>query len=459
MRRAALILSFVAAIVGFSVSVLAFYPGVMSFDSIVQYEQARSGVFRDWHPPAMAALWSVLNRVHDGPELMFLLQLTLLWGGLCGVAIGLVRSGRAWGAAFPLIGLAPFVFDLVGVIWKDVVLAASWIFAAGVLFAVRAKDERTPRWLVACLGLSLLYGALVRANSVFAIAPLALYLVGGRVFGRALAPQIIACVAAPLAILGATAIVSGPMLHAAREHPLHSLILFDLVGITRNGPDDVIPGQWSAADRARIAGCYQPDKWDHLGDGVCAGVVETLQHQHVWGGGELRTLWVKAALTHPIAYLRHRLAFTNEMLRWRGPFDDRSVFYDSERTTPAAWRHEHNGLFQAAKASAMALRHTPLFRAYFWLVLSACVCALAAFAVDSAAKRFAAALGASGFIYLVTFIPFGVAADFRYAYWTILATLATGAALTACTWPKGRFVSLAAGSAIALVLAIATSTY
>ncbi len=40
---------------------VAFYPGFMSHDSIVQFGMSKSLNFNDWHPPIMAWVWSVVG--------------------------------------------------------------------------------------------------------------------------------------------------------------------------------------------------------------------------------------------------------------------------------------------------------------------------------------------------------------------------------------------------------------
>jgi hypothetical protein len=47
------------------------------------------------------------------------------------------------------------------------------------------------------------------------------------------------------------------------------------------------------------------------------------------------------------------------------------------------------------------------------------------------AGAFAIAVAGSATIYVLTFLPFGVAADFRYGYWCVPACLVSAAALFA----------------------------
>ncbi|MFX6118535.1 hypothetical protein ABTE85_19965, partial [Acinetobacter baumannii] len=51
---------------GLLLTLAAFSPGIMTWDSIRQYDQALSGKFDDWHPPAMEGLWRVLVPIHQG---------------------------------------------------------------------------------------------------------------------------------------------------------------------------------------------------------------------------------------------------------------------------------------------------------------------------------------------------------------------------------------------------------
>src|SRR5580704_7913213 len=57
---------------GYAIFALYAYPGYMSWDAMTQLAQARRGIYSDDHPPAMAALWRVLELVINGPLPMLL---------------------------------------------------------------------------------------------------------------------------------------------------------------------------------------------------------------------------------------------------------------------------------------------------------------------------------------------------------------------------------------------------
>ena len=65
-----------------------------------------------------------------------------------------------------------------------------------------------------------------------------------------------------------------------------------------------------------------------------------------------------------------------------------------------------------------------LFRPGLWLVLADRGRGLCLAGEGDPAGAFAVAVTASAIVYVMTFFVVGVAADFRYAYWCVLATLA-----------------------------------
>jgi hypothetical protein len=59
------------------------------------------------------------------------------------------------------------------------------------------------------------------------------------------------------------------------------------------------------------------------------------------------------------------------------------------------------------------------------------------------AGAFAVSVTASGVVYVMTFFAVGVAADFRYAYWCVLATLAGAVAAVLARYEQRSVVQAA----------------
>ena len=73
-----------------------------------------------------------------------------------------------------------------------------------------------------------------------------------------------------------------------------------------------------------------------------------------------------------------------------------------------------------------ALLPTPVFRAGTWLLVCIAICAFGWRRRETTEGAFALGVCGSAVFYVMTYLPFGVASGYRYAYWAALAGL-TGA--------------------------------
>ena len=62
------------------VQLYAFHWGVITPDSVVQYEQALTGRYDDWHPPVTAWLWRQLLHFGPGGAPFLVTEIMLYWG-------------------------------------------------------------------------------------------------------------------------------------------------------------------------------------------------------------------------------------------------------------------------------------------------------------------------------------------------------------------------------------------
>ena len=90
--------------------------------------------------------------------------------------------------------------------------------------------------------------------------------------------------------------------------------MFDLGGITHFTGKNQFPVTWSAAEAALLTTkCYDPKYWDaYWTIEPCRFVMARLERKDdtLFGTPRLTEAWRQAVLTHPLAYLRHRAAFT-----------------------------------------------------------------------------------------------------------------------------------------------------
>src|SRR5215813_6360362 len=98
----------------FGLTLLVFYPGVMTYDAKFVYEDIAKHTLGDWQSPAMTVLWRLIDPIAPGSGSMFLLIASLYWLSFALLALALRRS--MWVAVcVPILALAPPAFAFVGI--------------------------------------------------------------------------------------------------------------------------------------------------------------------------------------------------------------------------------------------------------------------------------------------------------------------------------------------------------
>ena len=138
----------------------------------------------------------------------------------------------------------------------------------------------------------------------------------------------------------------------------------------------------------------------------------------------LSNAWLRAVTTHPIAYLQHRAAFMSTFL-----LGDNLTLWTLDVEDPRLYLYTDRPAFMRLRSIDDALKTTPIMRAGTWLLLDLVVLAFAWRRRETSEGAFAIGASGSAAIYVLTFFLVGVAPDFRYVYWTVLAVVASGAVM------------------------------
>ena len=423
-RRSALaILAMIAA--GFGLTLLVFYPGVMTYDARFVHEYIAKGIMEDWQSPVMILLWGIIDPIAPGAASMFLLTVTIYWLAITLLAFTLARRSLWLAAALVLLALSPPAFIFQGIIWRDVLFADVWLFAAVIAFAAanRGASLRLPAQALA-LGL-LAFGVLLRPNALIAAPILAAAILWPRQFSWKRA--ILGFVPIGLALFALVQVVYYGVLHATRQHPLHSIMVFDLGGISHFAKENQFPVTFTAPENALlINGCYQPTLWDiYWRLEPCEFVMKKLQgEKKIFGAPALTKAWIDAIVHHPIAYLEHRADFM-----WNFLGRENLTMWTADVYDPSKKVFPDRPAFNALVAVHDTLKATPLFRAGTWLLLCLAVWIIAWRRRGTPSGTFAIGVCGSAAVYVLTFFVVGVASDFRYAYWAVLAGIAGSLAL------------------------------
>lgn len=402
---------------GIAISLL-YWPGLVTYDGLRQYDQALSGQFDDWHPPMMEWIWRWLLPLWAGPAPMLTLQLTLYATGIAGLAVWALRRGRPW-LAMAVCGttLVPLQAALMGEMLKDCLMAGALTAAASCALVGLDQRRRSLRAIAAVL---IVFAATLRFNAFLAGVPLLLVVAGPRCWASWWRMGLTALVGT-MVLLGAMPLANR-LLGAEHSDVELSLVIFDLGGITHNTGVDVFPAMGRADAAAVIGTCYSPVKWDTYSwwvDPLCpinfADVRKAFHAQGISPYGYL----ARQIMAHPVAYAEHRLAHWNLATRFLvRDMVDRPVQRQSA-PNEVGFAVSNGAVLDRFDGFVMELSRGPLG----W---PCCTIALALgllLASGSLAQRLAIRmLAGSGLLYALGYAVFSVACELRYYLWTMIAT-------------------------------------
>jgi len=421
---------------GFMLCVVAFYPGYVSPDSIRQLAEGRAWSFTDWHPPLMAAVWGVVDRVIPGPFGMLLLHNAAFWGALAIFWRATYRRSLLVGLCLVGLGFTPTALALLSTVWKDVGLGASLLLACALLHTSRLTGSKLALLLSAPL---LLYGYGVRQNAATAILPLAVW--SCYVALRVLRPSKtkeggLAAAALPLALglayfllLTAAVFTITRALTGGRSSYIYQVVLLhDLAAVSKARGEPLLPEYLTRGANFSLEGAaasYQPDTSKTVFRAEAAGMRLTEEAGEM---AALRAKWLEVVPANKTVYLRHRweafkalTAFGREEVCF--PFLSNSRTLDGRDVN--SWR-----IHQLLRAVFWKLRNTFFFRGYWFLLASITLLCLSLAGRLRGHLETVFVMSLSGLLYEAGYYFYGTSCDFRFSWWTALASL-VGACLLA----------------------------
>lgn len=443
-----------AAAVGFGVTLAVFWPGYMSFDTAVQWWQARHGEYTNIHPPLMAMGWSLSEKLWPGPGPLFALFALLHWSALALLIQPL--AAPAWGRVLLIwiAGFWPPLFALLAHVWKDVAVMTLFGIAVALLALDLRRPQRHWRWLAL---LALLLGCSMRHNAATALLPLLIWMawetrvvIARRPFvssmGLGLAGSVLMVMLAQLP----------DRLPSVERFPAWPAIAaWDIAAVSIAQQRLLLPPSLMAPGGTlpRLAQHYTPAT--NVPTFTQGGVKTHFLVPYTDAEyRNLRATWLSLPWRYSMPYVEHRAAVAERLFRWRSDrlSDDLVLmpgvvaYRDNPRLSPRTDR-----LNASIQHALRKLVHTPLFSGWIYLLL-----ALAATIVgmrrSDARGRLAAATAASGLCYALPLLIAAGSAEFRYLSWLLVATVSSLLLLVPARPPQLRAIRDHVGSSSSTLL-------
>jgi hypothetical protein len=471
--RLRLLLIVTLSVAGLLVSLAVNYPGFMTYDSVEQLLDARAGAYTDWHPPLMAALWRLTDRVIPGPFGMLLLQSALIWSGTALVMRAWFsrRASIAWSLLPVAVVLFPPVFSISGGIVKDVLMWAAFVLALGLAGTMRPYSAQSPSRFGLHLAATLLalgLAVMLRYNAVFAAIPI-LTLCTARALGPPNRRRLM--IAAAFGFIGCAALVlAGARLSNAmaayHRQPWISVAIFDISGIISHLHDrqeqqalyDRIPVRIRAPGGLdRLLATYPSYYWEtpfaknpQQAAFACPISDDTPRLHHLSRfdtcfflnpeeSSAIGHLWLRTIARHPLLWLYHRAQVFRHVLSSNDTHVWEPIFMSQPRgpTLTAAdlsariyGKHvpRLNRAQRAINDFFQQLANSWLYRPWIYFLLGLAVLAFAVRRWDWA-YRDVILIAASGIAHDAGLFFLAPSADFRYSHFMIYASLLSAALL------------------------------
>jgi hypothetical protein len=421
---------------GFAFLLALNWPGQMSYDSVVQLADGRSGRYDSWHPPVMAWLLGLFDSLIPGTGLYLLFTGLLLLGGW----LVLMRQGRpGFGTTILLLLIfaTPQLVLYQGTIWKDVLFADAGIAGFACLAASAACWRILRLRLIYLILAALLLGLaeLARQNGflLLPIAALCLGLIAAKLESRGVGWRYgLGLLAASLALAGmgnlGLSIRSDRGEGAAEQ--LRLAQVYDLVGAARQDPAvrfDVLerkaPGLNAAIRKDGVA-LYSPQLVDTLEN-------STALTRAIYGAppGVIFTQWRDLILERPALYLSERLPVFGWLVAPPDPLlchpDVVGIDGPPDLLRQLGLKPRIRPRDRALYSYVAQFFHTPVLSHLLYGALSLVLLVLLAWR-GSPADFGIAGLQAAALIFALSFFVISIACDYRYLYFLDLAAM-TGA--------------------------------
>jgi hypothetical protein len=397
------------------------YPGVMDYDSRAIAEMAKSGNYSDWFPPAFIALWALTDRIGSNPEVIFLLQISLVAGGVFLFARSLPPTWATLTIVCFAMPPAAYLFHETN---KDTVMGGALTCLAGLVayLTVRPASSRS-RWIVSSAIVVLSGLALsTRHNALFGVLPLlvlGIYAIGGRT------GLIRRTVITTIALLIGMSAFTRYVLQPASSPIMSALVEFDIAGVLYRSRDATSIFATAADTRNDIDRCYNAGAWDALQYDNCAakfgrGVWETYNKNPRAALAE----WAKLIILHPISYLQHRAAHMASLLRiiCRVCDETGTTIAQGAEYTPAGSRRN----VPIPEYEHWAQAFYKIIRPWIVLLFAASLAAASGLRLwrgnGDVYSLITFALSLSAILYTAGYAVIGISDPFRYLYWLYSAT-------------------------------------
>lgn len=416
----------------FGIVSASFYPGMMSADSITNLTDGRNNIYFDLNSPVMSFLWGKLDKIVEGPALMFIFQNILFWSGCAIFWRTAKEKSFKLGLFLILFALMPQVLSQLTTVWKDVSMGASLFLAVALIYHAKVFNAK---WSLLLSPIFLFYGYAARLNALPAVLPLAIW--SGFIFCRIFeikkskfAPAFVGL--AYFVVLSVTVYLAIYSLTDWKTiYPFQQNYLYDLAAISKEKNENLFPDYIQKQENfsfESIKSRYNERSVNDLiyndipNKGDKAVLNFTTEPQQI---SELKQKWRASVFENPASYLNHRTIVFMQLIGLKKAIT--RPFWDiGFASSPPELRGSENAGYKILMKYFSAFRRpfsqTFFFRAVLWLIL----CSYFSYKAFRRRLRddwdLVFVLSTSCLLFTFSYFPTTPSTEFRYLFWSAIAS-------------------------------------
>jgi hypothetical protein len=288
-----------------SINYLMCYPGMLTYDSYLQFKQAIDLNLQNHHPALMSVMWHYLNFIHEGPQPMLLLSLGMIWFAVF-LLYEACRKYSPNGMLFLfIIPFTPGILCNSAIIWKDVLFGNSVLLALSIsTYSYFKQLNQKASILLYVSSLCLIYfGTTIKFQGQF-LAPLLIYFITYAHFKLSIRKTAL-CSLAILALLHINNYLIESHFKVQDNNSAQLRQFFDIAGISTCVDHDLFPTYIREDPIYSFKKIKEHYTYVEVDGYWRIGVYTRTNNQaHLQG---LQDSFFNAVSHHPYCYLKHRI--------------------------------------------------------------------------------------------------------------------------------------------------------
>jgi len=431
-RQKNVYLGYIICILLSGLTIWAFFPGLMSPDSIGNLTDGRSGNFHDINSPLMSYLWGNFDKIISGPALMLIFQTLFFFGGCAIFWQETHQKSKILGLSLILFAVLPHIWAQIPVIWKDIGLGAG-LFLSTALFYKADKSKSKIAFFLAIP--FVFYASAARLNAFPAVLPITIW--GGFIFCRIFEIGKSKMQKAVFGIVFFTIIsisaysVNNFLTEGKTVYPSQQIYLYDLAAISKvvnkpifpeyilnneNFSFEIVKDRYNERS---VSGLIFPNV-PNTGD--VPPLKLTINESEIV---ELKTKWLKTVTENPLPYLKHRgrvffqlIGISHSVTRpyWDLGFNANPPEYKGKENI------FHEFLMKYFAVFSRPFTQTFFFRAIIWLLIGGYLIYQAKRHKFSDDWEIVFVLSLSCILFTFAYFPTTPSTEFRYLFWSSISS-------------------------------------